>query len=241
MKPFVLSIFLLLGFLGGCQSTPPAIPGTSVLRVDVIAEPKTGARIDTGTSDSYGGGAFPGGGAFEQIDYAALDSIVIYLQPMNVSSSSAPPATVTVNVDSTKPAKGITAVVSVGQTISFNNTGAIPVHLYCVSDGNNFSHPTQPAQASSQYCVKSPGLLEILTDSLEDPLATIYAAPAPWARLTQAGQTIEFRDVPPGQYRIVSWHPRLPGHETIITLTPDQTTHATVKVTVNGLPSASSR
>jgi hypothetical protein len=46
---------------------------------------------------------------------------------------------------------------------------------------------------------------------------------------------VEFRDLPPGKYRAVTWHPRLPGHSIDLDLTAGQVTSATVKVSVNGL------
>jgi hypothetical protein len=83
--------------------------------------------------------------------------------------------------------------------------------------------------------VKSPGLIEILSDSVRDPVAKVYATPSALVRLTSAGQTLEFRDLKPGLYKVATWHPRLPGHEISLDLPVDQVTSAIVKVGVNGL------
>ena len=48
--------------------------------------------------------------------------------------------------------------------------------------------------------------------------------------------TVKFLDLPPGLYRVTSWHPRLPGTSTDVTLTADKTAKMTVSVGVNSLP-----
>jgi hypothetical protein len=59
--------------------------------------------------------------------------------------------------------------------------------------------------------------------------------------LARSGSSVDFTNLPPGQYKLASWHPRLPGYETILTLSPDQIAAATIKVGVNALPKVGPR
>jgi hypothetical protein len=176
-------------------------------------------------------------GAFEKVDYSSLPDIVVWLEQsqMPATSFSQLPA-VTVDVNPQNAAEGLSAAVSVGQQIIFHNTAAVSANLYSVSDGNDFDLGVLPPGGSAAYTVKFPGLIEVLTDATESPVALVYAAASASVRLTHAGQTVDFADLAPGQYKIVSWHPRLPGQRISVNLAPNQITSASIKVGVNDLP-----
>ncbi len=179
------------------------------------------------------------GGDYERVDYTALANIVVWLQPLDKpSDAGAAPPDATIDLNPRKPADGLTAAACVGQRIVFRNTGDKPADLYSVSDGNEFDLGSVVPGAGVAYTVKQNGLIEVLTSDLADPIANVYAAPSPWFGLTRAGKTIEFNDLAPGPYKIMSWHPRLPGHEIAATLQPDRVATASIMVSVNGLPTA---
>lgn len=138
-------------------------------------------------------------------------------------------------------ARGVAAAVSVGQRIVLHNTSGDPADFYSVSDGNDFDLGRIAPGASASYTVKSAGLIDVLTDSVGEPVARVYAAPSPWVRLTTSGKTIQFEGLIPGRYIVGTWHPRLPGRRFPVVLTADQVTIATAKVGVNDLPKISSR
>jgi hypothetical protein len=121
------------------------------------------------------------------------------------------------------------------------NTGAGAGNLYSVSDGNDFNLGSVAPGTTATFTARSEGLIEILNASLKDPVALVYVAPSPWVSLAKSGGTVEFNNLPPGQYRIASWHPRLPGSETTVTLAANQSSTATIKVGVNTLPKVGSR
>ena len=220
-------------------SAPPAAPpspGLSVAQLQIIAEPKEGLPDDSAQAGEYVTAVM------EKVDYANLPDIVVWLEPSGGNSFDASKfAAAPIDVDPQHAAGGIAAAVSVGQQIVLHNTSPAPAHLYSVSDGNDFDLGKVAPGADASYTIKSAGLIEVLTDSLLDPVAKIYAAPTAWVRLTAAGKTVEFRDLPPGQYKAVTWHPRLPGREMPITLSADQVTTAVAKVGVNDLPKISAR
>jgi hypothetical protein len=247
MKFFVPTIALLLGALivaitlVACQRASGPAAGKATLIVQVVAEPKDGAGQPSAI-DAYGNpsDSSMGSGKYEFVDYNAVGDIVVYLQPIDAAAAPAPPP-ITFPLDLKKPADGILGVVSVGQSVTIQNAAAKSANFYSASDGNDFDLGALAPGTTATYTVKSPGVIEVWTDVLQNPIAVLYAAPSPLVRTAGSGQLLEFDNIPPGQYKLVSWHPRLPGHESTLTLPADQTTKATVKVTVNGLPTVPSR
>ena len=231
----VLAIFLA----AGCQTTPPVAPGRADLVVHVLAQPKTGAQpppekvqvFDTPAPQEYGD--------FAKVDYSDLGQIVVWLEPVNGQAELKTPNPITVSIDPSKSANGVRHVASVGQQIILHNASSFPQTIYSVSDGNDFDFESVPAGGQVNYTARSPGLIEILTNSPIASPVQIYVAPSPWVRLTRSGETIQFDNPPPGQYRLVSWHPRLPGSRETVTLTPGHVTDTSIEVSVNSLPKVS--
>jgi hypothetical protein len=231
--------FGLLGLLVGCQSAPKASPGMASLRVDVVAEPKAGSRLEARAPTMYdqpGRTATPEPAAYHTVDYDNLADVIVYLEP--AGGGVAPPRTIDV-----KPGAAAGAVVpaSVGQRLTFRNAGARPTGLYSVSDGNEFDAASVPPGGTADYTVRSAGLIELLTDPAKDPALLVYAAPSRFVAATRSGKSVDFVDVPPGAYTVVAWHPRLPGGQTAVNLGADRSARATVKVGVNALPKVGAR
>ena len=223
----------------GCQTTPPLAPGRADLVVHVLAQPKTGAQpppqkvavFDTPAPQDYGD--------FAKVDYSDLGQIVVWLEPTNGPAEQKTLNPIRVDIDPSKGVSGIRHVASVGQSIILYNASSSSQTIYSVSDGNDLDFESVPAGGQVNYSARSPGLVEILTNSPSATPVQIYVAPSPWARLTRSGETIQFDNLPPGQYRLVSWHPRLPGSKETVTLTPDHVTDTSIDVSVNSLPKVS--
>jgi hypothetical protein len=182
--------------------------------------------------DQPGMTATPQTGAYETVDYDNVEDIIVYLE--GAQSSVAPPRTVDLK-------SGAIVPVSVGQKLSFRNTGSQPTPIYSVSEGNEFDVKSVPAGGTTDYTVQSPGPIEVLTDPAKDPVLRLYAAPSRFVTATRSGKSVDFTDVPPGSYTAVAWHPRLPSGQTAVTLAADQAAKATVKVGVNALPKVGAR
>lgn len=236
---------MALSLLAGCQTGPHPANGLAELKVTARAEPKEGVRepsrgvavYDRPANSQYGGGS----GAFEQIDYASLENIVVWVQPAGAAPTTAPvgaSAAPALRVEVGNPAAGADRIVAATtkQTLIFVNRASRPMTIYSVSDGNDFDLGRVAPGGERSYIVRSPGLIEVLTDSSNRPLARVYAAPTAHVAVTHSGGEVTFNDLPPGQYRVVSWHPRLPGSQTTVELAPNQVQATTITVGVNGLP-----
>jgi hypothetical protein len=242
MSARIIISLIVWALLAGCQTAAPP-PNRAAFRLYVYAEPKTGIRPATrhvSVYDSPAAGGYAAayaGGGYEKVDYTALSDIVVWLEPLDepISASNASPDEV-IEVDSGKAAHGVSAVACVGGRIVFRNVGDKAADVYSVSDGNEFDLGSLTPGASAGYTVRRSSLIEVLTSGIQDPIANVYATPSPWFGLTQAGRTVEFDDLPAGPYRVVSWHPRLPGQQTTVDLPPGHIVTASIKVSVNGLP-----
>jgi hypothetical protein len=235
MKYAPLILGLALGLTSCQQPSSSNMNGMASLFVHVRAEPKTGAGPSPQKVNVYDAPKTTDRGAFTQIDYFDLDNIVVWLERTS-GTTPAPAAAVTIDIDPAKTSSSLEDVVTVGQQLVLRNAGTSPQTIYSVSDGNDFDFEAVPANGEARYTVRSPGLIEILTGSSMDYPVKIYAAPSPWVRLAHSGQTVAFKDLEPGQYRLYSWHPRLPGSQTDVTLIADHTSDASIDVSVNSLP-----
>jgi hypothetical protein len=232
-----LCLALIGAVLMGCQSAHAPAAGMASLRVKVVAEPKEGVKMASNplrVYDTQGSSQPKETGDFEKVDYANLGDIVVWLEP-----DRAPVANVwsgVVSVRDQAAAPDALRGASVGAKLTFRNAGTKTVNVYSVSDGNEFDLGKLAPGASGDYVVKSAGLIEVLTDSVKEPIALVYATPTRWSHFARSGQTVTFEDLPPGEYRVKTWHPRLPGGETAVKLTAGEIGSATVKVGVNSLP-----
>jgi len=77
---------------------------------------------------------------------------------------------------------------------------------------------------------------EVATDQNDDAVATLYVVPTAWVKSTHCNSIATFGPLPPGRYRVSSWHARLPGSSQDVTLNAGSTSKATVTIGVNSLP-----
>jgi hypothetical protein len=239
-------------FTGGCANccVKPE-PGAAAVVLDVKAKPKAGTKAEHFTRvpvyDAAPRAAKPTG-EYEHVDYDALGDIVVWLEPASgtgeaaateaapIPSPSAPRKAMEVKVSAGRQADRIYAA-HVGQPVVLFNAGDQAVSLYSVSDGNDFELAPLPPGYAATIESKTEGLIEVLADPSQPPVATIYAAPTKYAARARSGKTVVFKDVPPGAYQAVAWHPRLPGSTANVgEVAAGQVKRATLQLGVNDLP-----
>ena len=227
----------------GCEAPMRLQPGMAGLIVRVRAEPKTG-YVPPGTtagSDPYASpnqaSAQVEFGRFERIDYDALSDIVVWAAPRDARPPAVTPPVVTVDVPRIAPSGGgPVRATGVGGRVLARSRRDDPTGVYSVSDGNDFDLGRLAPDGETAWSARTPGLVEVLCEAFPEPIAQIYIAPSGWVSTTRSGESVRFADLPPGRYRVVCWHPRLPGSETDVVLTPDRVTRVSLTVGVNSLP-----
>ena len=108
--------------------------------------------------------------------------------------------------------------------------------IYSLSDANAFDLGVVLPGRVVSYQTVSPGLIEVLCESRDEPIALVYVAPTRWVERSRSGTDVVFTDLPPGRCRVACWHGRLPGSHADVLLVADKTTRAVVSVGVNTLP-----
>lgn len=251
----------------GCAAQPSPKPraGAAAVVIEVVAEPKAGAKAHRFTRvpvyDAAPRPAAPSG-RYELVDYSALDDVIVWLEPAGAGAGDGdattevettgqaaspgdaetnaappiipPPSPLALDVDARVHPDDVRAA-AVGQEIVFRNRGAQAVSLYSVSDDNDFDLPEIPPGGEGRYIVRAAGMIEVLADPSDPPVATVYAVPSPWVARTRSGGRVVFNDVTPGFYEAMSWHPRLPGSTALVTLAPGAVARAELNVGVNVL------
>jgi hypothetical protein len=229
--------------LSGCTPTPIAEPGFAVLEVKVAAVPKKGMK------SAQSGGPVAGGygeveegpergRAFERVDYKKLEGVVVWAEPRDgqkfvpaQTSASEGDAVASVHIDSSARPKTQMAAVSVGGALRLINETSRSMKVYSVTEGNEFSLALAP-KSNKEWSPKATGPVEVLVSGVDDPIAIVYVTPSPWVTVARGGDVVRFAHMPPGHYEVGSWHARLPGTRSAVSLTQGQVTvdHVTVGV-----------
>ncbi len=222
------AIFAFGFFLIGCQAAGPGV------EVDIRAEPKKGYTPPEDDS-GYGGGSdtTPHDHTFHRIDYHRLPGVAVWVEsdpPTATASSGAPiDASVDLHSGSASAPEDFT-LASVGGQLTIT---AAPGSKYVLhtSKGDFTDVPS-----GAPITLTEPGLVEVISDTRDEPQAFVYVAPTSWAKKARGGERVTFAPLPPGNYRVTTWHPILPGMTQTVQVSADQLSKVTLTVSVNSLP-----
>ena len=242
-----VSAGLMSQALVGCAANraPEPRPGTAWIMLEVVATPKEGAKanhfVRVPVYDAAPRPAAPSG-QFELVNYSALDDVIVWLEPAGAGDADADPARMErparppLSLDfSAHSHSDDVQAVTIGQDIVFRNRGAEAVSLYSVSDDNDFDLPAIPPGGEARYTARAAGMIEVLGDPADPPVAMVYVVPSQWVTRTRSGGHVIFKNVAPGSYEANVWHPRLPGMTSPIALTPGAVARVELNVGVNVL------
>lgn len=167
-----------------------------------------------------------------RVDYKKLGDIVVYAEAVGVPDASKP-LDAALAAKLPEPGKSPPLVLgSVGGELSIKNATDKVQTFYSMADGNSFRLEALKPGETRKAPLAAAGDFDLLIESSDDPVAHIFVAPTARARLATAGDTVEWKDVPPGEYRVTTWHPRLPGITRAVKLEDLKTAKLTVSVGV---------
>lgn len=236
MKPTrrIFAAALVVLGVAGCKGADTA------LQVDVKAEAKTGYKLPT--TAQYGGSGKAGDEeahdhAFHLIDYQNLRDVVVWAHPggIKAQSSSPPPLDAEVKLVA---AEGTVYAMSVDGRLVLKNIGKKQQNVLLRGPGDELTELTVAPGAQAEHTPTKPGVVEVVREQDEEPIANVYVAPTPYARVVRAGEQVTFTGLLPGSYSVGAWHPILPGSTTTVQVAKGQTAKATLTVGVNSLPRA---
>jgi len=251
---FLVALVSLVASGAGCRTaTGPGV------HVTVRAEPKAGYKppmiSPDGEVSGYGATVEPGPSeqaapvepGYELIDYRRLGGIVVWVEPIGAGSRNAGARAPTASPPRSMPPK---AVVDLR-----NATAAEMEDVYLTSVGGYLACKV-PAATRGQFVLRAAGggvtdlppdgeslrldtagLIEVVGE-YGDVVAQVLVTPEPWARKVRHGEPVTFAPLPPGRYRVTTWHPVLPGSSKVVEVTPGPLVKLTLTVGVNALPKA---
>lgn len=242
MKITCAMVVAMMVWAAGCAAKVKTAPGKAAAEVAVKAEPKKGYRAG-GPAVSYGGGgeqvssAAPAG-AFTTIDYKGLHGIVVWLEPVSGTAAASTPQTLTISSPGQKtPDDSAVRVATIGDKIVIHNRSRAADSFYVrFADGRIANIGTLGAGTMAAYTLSRPGEQSVVSESQDRVLDRFFVTPSPLYKVTHCNSTVRFSDLPPGEYRLRSWHYRLPGSSATLNLAPDKVAKATVVIGVNALP-----
>jgi hypothetical protein len=238
----------LLALLTGCDAATPIQPGLAAVRIEVIARPKAGYHPP---ADSSYGSSASGDDRYVPVDYTRLENVIVWLEPEGqaIASDAAARATRIRLVRPRSRAALPWYVACANAPVILQNANSSPDHFYSVSEGNNFDTGELGSSGEATVVIHAvadrepqrsredpASVVEVFSTHQEEPVAGIVVAPTAWAASTRSGQAVTFTNLPPGSFRAVCWHPRLPGAEQRIVLPPDKVTRIRVIIGVDSLP-----
>jgi len=228
----------------GCAAGRKIAPGKSAAEISVKAEPKKGYHPPSDPA-SYAGGpadqlASPSASAGQMtlLDYNGLYGIVIWLEPVSGSAPAAASQSFPLaspnqkTVDDASP-----RIATIGDRLIILNRATKTDTFYLrFDDGSVADIGAIGAGKSGVYVLKRPGAQSVISDSLDRPIDRLFVTPSPLYKIAHCNSTITFSDIDPGEYRLRSWHYRLPGSSTNLTLLPGKVAKSSVIIGVNALP-----
>jgi len=141
------------------------------------------------------------------------DAVVVAL-PANRTAGSAGGASATIIVDQVnKEFIPYVLPVQVGTAVNFPNKDNIRHHVYSFSPAKSFELPLYTGTPASPVLFDKPGAV-ILGCNIHDwMIAYVYVADSPYFAKTGADGKASLMELPPGDYTLRAWHPRLEGKE----------------------------
>ena len=142
---------------------------------------------------------------------AAVGDAVVSLVPADGSprgpASALPPTTAIDQRDLTFVP--YVQVARPGGGAVFRNSDHTRHHVYSFSPAATFEMVLGPGERSDRIPLQEEGVVAVGCNIHDHMIAWLYVSDAPWLARTGTGGDVRFRHVPPGDYRVRVWHPRL--------------------------------
>ena len=99
-----------------------------------------------------------------------------------------------------------------GDEVVFRNSDATRHHVYSFSPAAKFEFVLAPRDSSPPLRLERTGVVAVGCNIHDSMIAWLYVTDAPWTARTGADGRARFDGLPPGDYEVRAWQPRLrPG------------------------------
>jgi plastocyanin len=182
----------------GCRLTPLRRAGARALAAAALA---LGA----------GGAAQAGEVEVRVVDAAGrpLPDAVVFLESASAQSAARPMPLVEVSQVQRQFDPQVT-VVTVGTAVSFPNRDTVRHHVYSFSPTKRFEIKLYVGTPAEPVVFDRPGIAVLGCNIHDQMVAWVVVVPTPWHGKTDARGVWRAPAVPPGAYRLRTWHSALP-------------------------------
>ncbi len=158
--------------------------------------------------------AVPAGAA--TVDVQALSSdgkplvdAVLFLESREAKAASKPLQGVEVEQVQRRFSKRVT-VLPVGSELRFPNRDTVRHHVYSFSPAKTFELKLYTGTPANPVLFDKPGVAVLGCNIHDNMVAWVVVVETPYHAVADAQGTVRLDNVPPGSYRLRSWHPALP-------------------------------
>jgi len=142
-------------------------------------------------------------------DGKPLPQAVVFLESPAARTASRPRQNVEI-VQANKRFDPVVTVVPVGTAVSFPNRDTVRHHVYSFSPAKTFELKLYVGTPAHPVVFDRPGVA-VLGCNIHDQMAAwVVIVETPYHGQTRADGRVRLDKVPPGTYRLRSWHPALP-------------------------------
>lgn len=142
-------------------------------------------------------------------DGKALTEAVVFLESAAAKAASRPLTGVEIEQADKRFTQRVT-VVTVGSAVSFPNRDKVRHHVYSFSPAKTFELKLYIGTPAAPVVFDKPGI-GVLGCNIHDTMAAwVVIVETPHHALTGNTGRVRLDNVPPGSYRLRSWHPELP-------------------------------
>jgi plastocyanin len=103
------------------------------------------------------------------------------------------------------------SIVTVGSEVHFPNRDTVRHHVYSFSPAKTFELKLYIGSPANPVLFDRPGIAVLGCNIHDAMIAWVVVVETPYHGLSAANGAVRLLDVPPGSYRLRTWHPALPS------------------------------
>jgi plastocyanin len=142
-------------------------------------------------------------------DGKPLLDAVVFLESREAKAASKPLQGVEVEQVQRRFSKPVT-VVPVGTELRFPNRDTVRHHVYSFSPTKTFELKLYTGTPANPVLFDKPGVAVLGCNIHDNMVAWVVVVETPYHAVADAQGTVRLDNVPPGSYRLRTWHPALP-------------------------------
>jgi plastocyanin len=142
-------------------------------------------------------------------DGKPLADAVVFLESRDAKLAARPATGVEIAQDNKQFAVRVT-VVPVGTQVKFPNLDTVRHHVYSFSPAKTFELKLYRGEDANPVLFDRSGIAVLGCNIHDHMIAWVVVVETPHYGISRAAGTVRLANVPPGSYRLRSWHPALP-------------------------------